>query len=84
MPEVRPIVQPIGAERTGLLGRFRSLVKVILVYSLDLVDLFEGDKRPLDLTDDEALERLFGKEARDKLKEVAQKADRYGKKSPHK
>ena len=42
------------------------------------------EKRPIDLTDDEALERLFGKEARDKLKEVAQKADRYGKKSPHK
>jgi hypothetical protein len=42
------------------------------------------EKRPIDLTDDEALERLFGKEARDKLKEVAEKADRYGKKSPHK
>ena len=42
------------------------------------------EKRPIDLTDDEALERLFGKEARDKLKEVAQKADRYRKKSPHK
>jgi hypothetical protein len=44
----------------------------------------EEEKRPIDLTDDEALERLFGKEARDKLKEVAQKADKYGKKSPHK
>ncbi len=42
------------------------------------------EKRPIDLTDDEALERLFGKKARDKLKEVARKADRYRKKSPHK
>ncbi len=42
------------------------------------------EKHPIDLTDDEALERLFGKEARDKLKEIAQKADRYRKKSPHK
>ena len=42
------------------------------------------EKRPIELTDDEALERLFGKEARDKLKEVAKKSDRYGKKSPHK
>jgi hypothetical protein len=44
----------------------------------------EEEKRPIDLTDDEALEKLFGKEARDKLKEVAQKADKTGKKSPHK
>ena len=44
----------------------------------------EEEKRPIDLTDDEALERLFGKEARDKLKDVAQKADKYRKKSPHK
>lgn len=42
------------------------------------------EKRPIELTDDEALERLFGKETRDKLKETAQKADRYRKKSPHK
>jgi hypothetical protein len=45
------------------------------------------EKRPIELTDDEALERLFGKEARDKLKETAQKArkpDTYAKKSPHK
>ena len=41
-------------------------------------------KRPIDLTDDEALEHLFGKEARDKLKETARKADKTGKKSPHK
>jgi hypothetical protein len=42
------------------------------------------EKRSIELTDDEALERLFGKEVRDKLKEVAGKADRYGEKSPHK
>ena len=41
------------------------------------------EKHPIELTDDEALEQLFGKEARDKLKEVARKADKYGKKSPH-
>ncbi len=45
------------------------------------------EKRPIELTDDEALEHLFGEEARDKLKETAQKArkpDTYGKKSLHK
>jgi len=42
------------------------------------------EKRPIELTDDEALERLFGKEARDKLKEVVQRADKYGKRAPHK
>ncbi len=45
------------------------------------------EKRPIELTDDEALEHLFGKEARDKLKETARRArkpDTYGKKSPHK
>lgn len=42
------------------------------------------EKCPIELTDDEAFERLFGKEARDKLKEFAQEADKYGKKSPHK
>ncbi len=45
------------------------------------------EKRPIELTDDEALERLFGKEARDQLKETARQArkpDTYGKKSPHK
>ena len=42
------------------------------------------EKRPIDLTDDEALEHLFGKEARDKLREEAQKADRNREKSPHK
>ncbi len=42
------------------------------------------EKRPIELTDDEALEHLYSKEVRDKLKEVAQKARKDGKKSPHK
>jgi len=45
------------------------------------------EKHPLELTDDEALEYLYSKEVRGKLKEVAEKArksDTYGKKSPHK
>ncbi len=42
------------------------------------------EKRPIELTDDEALEHLFGKEARDKLKETARKADKNKEKSPHK
>ncbi len=42
------------------------------------------EKRPIEFTDDEALEHLFGKEARDKLKETARKADRNKEKSPHK
>jgi hypothetical protein len=40
-------------------------------------------KRPIELTDDEAMEHLYSKEVRDKLKEVTQKTDRNGKKSPH-
>ena len=42
------------------------------------------EKRPIELTDDEVLERLFGKEARDELKKIAGKADTNGEKSPHK
>ncbi len=42
------------------------------------------EKRPIELTDDEALEHLFGKEARDRLRETARKADRNKEKSPHK
>ena len=42
------------------------------------------EKRPIELTTDEALEKLFGKEARDKLKEIAGKADTNGEKPPHK
>ena len=44
------------------------------------------EKRPIEMTDDEALDHLFSKEVRDKLKETARKArkpDTYGKKSPH-
>ncbi len=42
------------------------------------------EKRPIELTDDEAMEHLFSKEVRDTLKEAARKADKTGKKSPHK
>ena len=45
------------------------------------------EKRPLELTDDEALEHLFSKEVRDEAKRVARnarKADRNGKSSSHK
>ena len=34
------------------------------------------EKRPIELTDDEAIERLFSKEVRDKLREIAEKDDR--------
>jgi hypothetical protein len=45
------------------------------------------EKRPLELTDDEAMEHLFSREVRDEAKRVARnarKADRNGKNSPHK
>ena len=42
------------------------------------------DKHAIELTDDEALERLFGKEVRDELKKAVGKDDRYREKSPHK
>ncbi len=42
------------------------------------------EKHPMELTDDEALEHLYSKEVRDKLKETAQKADRNRKKPLHK
>ena len=42
------------------------------------------EKHSIELTDDEALEKLFGKEVRDKLKEIAGKRDRNGEKPPHK
>ena len=45
------------------------------------------EKHPTELTDDEAMEWMFGKEVRDKLKEVARKArkpDTYEEKSSHK
>ena len=45
------------------------------------------EKRPVELTDDEVMERLFSKEVRDEAKRVArkaQKAGRNGKNSSHK
>jgi hypothetical protein len=45
------------------------------------------EKRPVELTDDEAMEHLFSKEVRDEAKRVAhntRKADRNGKSSLHK
>jgi hypothetical protein len=45
------------------------------------------EKRPVELTDDEAMEHLFSKEVRDEAKRVAKnarKADRNGENSPHK
>ena len=44
------------------------------------------EKRPIELTDDEAMQHLFYKEARDEAKRVARNArkpDRNGKRSPH-
>ena len=44
-------------------------------------------KHAMEQTTDEAIERLFGKKVRDKLKEYVRendKRDRYEKKSPHK
>ena len=42
------------------------------------------EKHPLEQTTDEAMEHLFGKETRDKLKEMARKADKHRDKSSHK
>ena len=42
------------------------------------------EKHPMELTTDEAMEHLFGKEVKDKLKKVVQKADRKAEKSSHK
>ncbi len=42
------------------------------------------EKHPMELTDDEAMEHLFGKEVRDKLKEFVREADRKAEKSSHK
>jgi len=38
----------------------------------------------MEQTTDEVMENLFGKETRDKLKEMAQKADKHKKSSLHK
>jgi hypothetical protein len=45
------------------------------------------EKHPVEMTSDEAMEWMFGKEVKDRLKEAAHKArkpDIYGKKLPHK
>ena len=42
------------------------------------------EKHPMELTNDEAIEHLFGKEVRDKLKEFVREADRKAEKSSHK
>ena len=41
------------------------------------------EKHPMELTSDEAMEHLFGKEVRDKLKEFVREADRKAEKSSH-
>ena len=42
------------------------------------------EKHPIELTTDEAMEYLFGKEVRDKLREVVQETDGKAEKSSHK
>ncbi len=42
------------------------------------------EKHPMELTDDEAMEHLFGKEVRDELKKFVREADRKAEKSSHK
>ena len=42
------------------------------------------EKHPMELTDDEAMEHLFGKEVRDELKRFVREADRKAEKSSHK
>ena len=42
------------------------------------------EKRPIELTDDEVMERLYSKEVRDKLTETVEKANRNRGKSSHK
>jgi hypothetical protein len=42
------------------------------------------EKHPMELTTDEAMEHLFGKEVKDKLKEFVREADRKAEKSSHK
>jgi len=41
-------------------------------------------KRAHELTDDEAMKRLFPKKAREELKDVAHKARKNGESKPHK
>ena len=42
------------------------------------------EKHPMELTTDETMEYLFGKEVRDKLREFVRESDRKAKKSSHK
>ncbi len=42
------------------------------------------EKYPMELTTDEAMEYLFGKEVRDKLEKFVREADRKAEKSSHK
>ena len=42
------------------------------------------EKPAIELTDHEALERLFGKEVRDELKKIVEKDHKYGEKPLHK
>ena len=41
-------------------------------------------KHPIEMTTDEAMKKLFPKEVRDMVKDVAQKSRKSEKKSPHK
>jgi hypothetical protein len=41
-------------------------------------------KHPIEMTTEEMMKKLFPKEVRDYVKDVAQNPDRYRKKSPHK
>jgi hypothetical protein len=42
------------------------------------------EKHPMELTTDETMEYLFGKEVRDELRKFVQKADKKAEKSSHK
>jgi hypothetical protein len=42
------------------------------------------EKHPMELTSDEAMEYLFSKEVRDRLKDFVREADRKAEKSSHK
>lgn len=44
----------------------------------------DKEKRPIDLTDEEAMEHLFSKEVREEAKRVAEKSRKSDKKSSHK
>lgn len=41
------------------------------------------EKHPIEMTTDEAMEYLFGKEVRDKLRELVREVDSKAKKSSH-